>query len=289
MTGSLTPDQVAQYHRDGFLFPLPALSGDEARAYRKSLEDLEARFEQEAPPLPLDHFFRRNTNYVLPFAAQLSQEPAILNAVESLLGPNLMVWSCEFFIKEAGSTPYVSWHQDLTYWGLGEAENLVSAWIALSPATLQSGCMRFLAGSHKQTIQPHTDSFADDNLLSRGQELAVEVDENEASAVELQPGQFSLHHGKMFHASGANTSDDRRIGVVIRYITPDLSQVEGPKGFATLVRGRDDVGNWINIAPPQETFAPADLALHAEVLRAQETFLLDGAKQRPKAYRNAQV
>ena len=130
-----------------------------------------------------------------------------LDAIESILGPDLLLWSCEYFIKEANSRNMVSWHQDLTYWGMDGSDHEVTAWVALSPATEHSGCMKFVAGSHRESLVPHTDTFADNNLLSRGQEIAVEVDEEDATIAALKPGQMSLHHGRMFHASGPNTTN----------------------------------------------------------------------------------
>ena len=121
----------------------------------------------------------------------------------------------------------MTWHQDLTYWGLDDMDE-VTAWVALSPSTTESGCMRFVPGSHKRSLVEHVDTFADDNLLTRGQEIAVDVDESAAADVELRPGQASLHHGHLFHSSGPNTTPDRRIGAAIRYITPSMQQRGGP-------------------------------------------------------------
>ena len=150
----------------------------------------------------------------------------------------------------------------------------VTAWMALSPATAQSGCMRFVPGSHTEAIVPHADTFAEDNLLSRGQEIAVEVDEADAITAELQPGQMSVHHGRLFHASGPNTSADRRIGLVLRFIRPDTPS-QG-KDFAMLMRGADRIGNRINVVPPPGSFTPDKLALYEEGLAAQTAALSAG-------------
>jgi chlorinating enzyme len=206
-----------------------------------------------------------------------AHDPRILDAVESILGPDLMLWSCEYFIKEARTAKVVSWHQDLTYWGMGETDHEVTAWVALSLATPESGCMRFVPGSHKQPIVNHTDTFADDNLLSRGQEIAVEVDENDAIAAALLPGQMSLHHGRIFHASGPNVSNDRRIGFVMRFIRPDTPATGTGRDYAMLVRGCDRARNRVNVAPPPGNFTPAGLALYEEVLAAQSTTIAAGA------------
>ncbi|MGI9413187.1 MAG: phytanoyl-CoA dioxygenase family protein, partial [Hyphomicrobiales bacterium] len=189
------------------------------------------------------------------------------------------VWSAEFFIKEPETDAIITWHQDLTYWGLGETDEEVTAWLALSDVTPESGCMRFVPGSHKNRIVPHEDTFADNNLLSRGQEIAVDVDEDAAVDVVLKPGQLSLHHGRMFHASGPNRSDDRRIGVAIRYITPAVEQHVSPHDYAMLVRGRDDHGHFRLIDGPASDLSPEALALYDEILQTQQVAMTEGAEQ----------
>jgi len=287
MTGSLSDAQVAQYREDGYLCPIDVLSPEEAARHRAGLEGQEAEFGEDSLPRPINQYHRVNAHLVSEMARATAFDPRVLNAVESLLGPDLMLWSCEYFIKEPQADKIVSWHQDLTYWGMGETDHEVTAWVALSPATAQSGCMRFVPGSHKQSIVDHTDTFSDDNLLSRGQEIAVEVDENDAVVAALQPGQMSLHHGRMFHASGPNTSGDRRIGFVMRFIRPDTPAFGKAKDYATLVRGCDRSGFRINMAPLRGSFTPAGLALYEEVLKAQSATLADGAAEQVDFYESA--
>ena len=137
----------------------------------------------------------------------------------------------------------MSWHQDLTYWGLDDAEEM-TAWVALSPSNLDSGCMRFVPGSHKKQLVAHKDTFDENNLLTRGQEIAVEVDDSDGADVILKTGQASLHHGHLFHASGPNRTDDRRIGTAIRYIKPSMKQRTGDKSLVIQVSGEDKFGNF---------------------------------------------
>ena len=126
---------------------------------------------------------------LFPFVDEIMRRPSVLAPVAEILGPDLLIWSATLFIKEAGSPDHITWHQDLTYWGLDSTQE-VTAWIALSPATVESGAMRFIPGSHGQAIVPHRDTFSDTNLLTRGQKIAVEVDEAEAVDVVLAPGQM---------------------------------------------------------------------------------------------------
>jgi ectoine hydroxylase-related dioxygenase (phytanoyl-CoA dioxygenase family) len=275
---SLTEQQVEQYRRDGFLCPIDVLTPEEAAAHRAALEGMEARYGADGLPRPINQYFRVNAHVVSEAARNAALDPRILDAVESILGPDLLIWGAEYFIKEPHTTKIVSWHQDLTYWGMDGTDHEVTAWLALSPATAGSGCMRFVPGSHKQAIVPHTDTFAEDNLLSRGQEVAVEVDEGDAVVAALQPGQMSLHHGRLFHASGPNVTGDRRIGFVVRYIRPDTPKMREGRDFAMLARGADRSLSRINMAPPPGSFSPAALALYEEVLAAQAKTLAAGAE-----------
>jgi ectoine hydroxylase-related dioxygenase (phytanoyl-CoA dioxygenase family) len=214
---------------------------------------------------------------VIPLLAEIARTPAILDAVESILGPDLLVWSVELFIKEPGDGTIVSWHQDITYWGMGETDEEVTAWLALSDVTVEAGCMRFIPGSHKGGIVAHKDTFADGNLLSRGQEIDG-IEETLAEPGPLKPGEMSLHHGRCFHASAPNRSDDRRIGVAIRYVTPEVRQADMARDYAMLVRGRDAAQGWINVAAPVGLFDSRALALYDEILSAQASVLAAGAK-----------
>ena len=173
MEGSVETSVREDYEQDGFCFPIEAMTPDEALGYRRRLEDAEAVFEGDADSLGA---VRNHCNLVLDFVDEITRRPSLTELVSELLGPDLLVWGCSFFIKNPDSPEYVSWHQDLTYWGL-DGLHEVTAWVAFSPATPDNGCMRFLPGSHRQPIVEHQDTFASENLLSRGQEVAVPVDE----------------------------------------------------------------------------------------------------------------
>ena len=277
--GKLTPQQVQHYWQNGFLHPIDVFSDEETLSYRRELEQIEADWLNADLPLPLATYKRVNAQTVIPLAAKMALDPRVLDAVEGVLGPNLMVWSAEFFIKEPHTTHVVGMHQDLTYWGLGETSDQVTAWIALSPATVASGCMDFVAGSHKNPILPHNDTFSDNNLLSRGQEIAVDVAEEDKTHIVLQPGQMSLHHGLTIHGSGPNTSDDRRIGFAIRYLNPDARQEVAERDYAMMARGVDRTGNFIHYMPPSDLFSPASLELYETIRRDQAKALAQGAEK----------
>ena len=241
-------DSIADtYDRDGFVFPIDVVDKAEAEATRADLEAAEAELADDPERLAL---LRSYPDRLLPSFDRLIRNPNLIAAASQALGPNLMVWSAGLFIKEANSPKIVSWHQDLTYWGLDDAEE-TTCWVALSPSNEQSGCMKFVPASHKMQAVPHVDTFSDNNLLTRGQEIAVDVEEGSGVSVVLETGQASMHHGHLFHASGPNTTDDRRIGVAIRYIKTSMKQSTGDRSLVALVSGEDRYRNFTIAEPPQ--------------------------------------
>ena len=283
-TNALTPAQAAQYWRDGYLFPLNLMSIKEAARWRHTLEDMEQNYGEAKMQRTLGTYKRINAQCVMPFAYELATQPRLLDMIEAILGPDILIYGAEFFIKEAQSEQIVSMHQDLTYWGLGATDHLVTAWIALSEVNVESGCMQFVAGSHANQILPHEDTFADNNLLSRGQEIQVQVAEEDKTDIVLRPGQLSLHHGRMIHGSGPNSSEDRRIGFVIRYVSPEVMQEVAQKDYAMLVRGADRARHFVHYTPPPSLFAPSHLALYEEMREAQRQAMMAGASKSSTLY-----
>ncbi|WP_299503585.1 phytanoyl-CoA dioxygenase family protein [uncultured Roseobacter sp.] len=265
------------YERDGFIAPIDIMDPDAAHALRLDLEKAEAELSGDPEKLALLYSY---PDRVLPSFDRLIRHDALISAASAALGPDLMVWSAALFIKEARSPKIVSWHQDLTYWGLDDAEE-TTLWFALSPATVESGCMKFVPGSHHEQIVPHVDTFADDNLLSRGQEIAVDVNEDEAVAAELQPGQASMHHGHLFHSSGPNVTDDRRIGAAIRYIKPSMKQRSGGRPLVALVSGDDKFGHFEIADAPKGRLAEADFMLCRRDAKLKQTLLFEGVDVAP--------
>ena len=266
------PDLKQAFDRDGFVYPLRAMSSEDAAEYRAQLE----AYEAAADTSEKRNVLRRYPNLVLPWVDEITRLPSITDAAAEILGPDLLVLDPPFFIKEPNTTSYVSWHQDLHYWGL-EGEDEVTAWVALSPATRKSGCMKFVAGSHTSKVE-HTDTFAADNLLTRGQEIAVDVDEAEATYGELDTGQFSLHHGRVIHGSSPNETDERRIGLAIRYVPTRMSQAPGGKMAAMLVRGEDTYGNFRLCNRPSGNMNEADFAHWREIAGARNAVLMGDKK-----------
>jgi phytanoyl-CoA hydroxylase len=282
--GKLTQDQQDQYWQDGYLFPMQVVSSVQAKNWRTNLEAIEAKWLDKGLPLPLNTYKRVNAQCVMPLACEIGLNSAILDIVESVLGPDIMLYSTEFFIKEPHTTQVVTMHQDLTYWGMGEIDGLVTAWLALSDVTAQTGCMDFVKASHKNPILPHADSFDENNLLSRGQEIVVEVADKDKVAVQLSPGQLSLHHGLTIHGSGPNSGNDRRIGVAIRYLTPHIQKQAGGQDYAIPARGDCMTGSFRTYSAPNRDFAPEALKLYDEIREVQTAVMMAGAKENSNIY-----
>jgi len=269
MTKVLSSAALESFRRDGYYFPVPALTPAEVARYRNCLEQHEAE-----TGTPLQGNWRHKAHLLFTWVDELVHHPKIVDAAEDVLGPNLLCWTTNFFIKEANSPGFVSWHQDAFYWGLSK-DDVVTAWVALSPANLESGCMKFLPGSQTQDHIQHVDTFHKDNLLSRGQEIAVKVDGEETVDCILNPGEMSLHHVKLVHGSEPNRSNDRRIGLAIRYIPTDLKQLK-VRDSATLVRGVDNYGNFDSEPRPKRDLDDAALAAHADAIGRQVKALYSG-------------
>jgi len=266
----LSRAEIDRFHEDGFLAPIRVMPEAEALDYRRRLE----RFEASAGG-PMAGDLRHKPHLLFTGLADLVRHPRILDAVEDLYGPDLLCWSSSFFIKEQESPAFVSWHQDSTYWGLSRPD-VVTAWVAFTPANESNGAMQVIPGSHHRDQIPHRDTFAKHNLLTRGQEVAVDVDERQAVWLDLRPGEMSLHHVRLVHGSPPNTSDDLRIGFAIRYIPTSVSQVAGDEDSATLVRGEDRYGHFAPDPRPRADLEPGMLAMHRQITERNARILYRG-------------
>jgi non-haem Fe2+, alpha-ketoglutarate-dependent halogenase len=269
----LANNQLGGYQEQGFLFPLPVLSGEETNTLRSRLEALEAQHGGRLPAL-----VNRKPHLLLTWLNLLIRHPRILDPVADILGPDILCWGSGFFIKNPLDPGRVTWHQDSTYWGLSQPD-IVTAWVAFTPSTRENGCMRVIPGTHKLEQLPHQDTFAPDNLLSRGQEIAVAVDESKAVDVILSPGEMSLHHVMLVHGSEPNSGTGRRIGFAIRYLPTYVKQLSGVTDSATLVRGKDTYGHFLPEPAPSSDFHPDAIAFHARMLEANDRILYRGTAE----------
>ena len=262
MARVLSDEQVARYHEDGFLCPVPALSPAEARECRARLETFEA--SQGRPLGRLPGQLRAKTHLLFPWLDDLVRHPAVLAAVEHLIGRDLLVYHLTMWIKDPGDDAFVSWHQDATYFGLDPADQHVTAWVALTDSLPETGCVMALPGSHRLGQLPHTTHRAAANLLSNGQQAEIVIDAARAVPLAMRAGECSLHHTHLLHSSAPNRGRDRRIGVGISYIPTRVRHVGPRRLTASLVRGQDRHGHFDPEPRPCADFDAEARAAHAE-------------------------
>jgi len=273
MARVLTDAALAQYRDQGYYFPLPILRVDEVSRLRSKLEAFET-----AQGHPVEGAQRSKSHLLFKWLDDLMRDARILDVIEDLIGPDILCWNTIFWIKEAHSPSFVSWHQDLKYWGL-DCDDLVTAWVALSHASVESGCMRVLPSSHRSEMLPHDDVYDEANMLTRGQEIAVEVDESAAVSMALSPGQMSIHNVRLAHASGPNNSSDRRIGVSLHYMPTRSRQLVGTWDSAALVRGEDRFEHFAAAPVPSRDMDPVAVAFHEKASSAVRDILFHGAER----------
>lgn len=264
MTKRLTPEQVRHYHENGFFGPVDLLTPEECLEVRRHVEEVEAKLGGQ-----IQKRCQIKAHLPFPFLTDLVSHPRLLDAVEDLIGPNILCWGSSFFQKEADDKTFVSWHQDSTYYGL-EPPDTCTAWIAISEASIASGCMRFLPASHNKGLYSHDELKTAQNLLSRGQTVQG-IDESKAVHVPLKAGQFSFHKEDCLHASHPNTTGDRRIGLSIHYVAPSVRETNFPGASAMLLRGKDTHGYWKEDLRPKVDFDPACMAELDRVLTLYRT------------------
>jgi len=243
---------VSDYNRDGFVSGVPLLDREGAAHHRKALESAEEQLGES-----LHYRFKAHTVLTSPY--QLAIRPDVLDIVEAMIGPDILLYNVTYIIKEPHSPSHVSWHQDLTYWGLSH-DDQVTMWLALSVADEASGCMRMVPGSHLAGRMDHDISQHDkDNVLLQSQTVH-NVDENGAVLCPLQPGEASFHHGWTLHASMPNKSNDRRIGLNVQYLATHVRQTKHDLDTAMLVRGRDEYGHFEPDIPASADLTPEGIA-----------------------------
>ena len=250
----LSPNQLKQYEDEGFVSPINIFSKEEAKEIRDEIELIEKEMPEE-----LEKSGRYNAHLISPLLDEVTHNPKILDAVESLIGEDILVCGTTLFIKNPHEKGFVSYHQDAKYIGL-EPHNWVTAWVAITDSNEHNGCMRMWSGSHKDNLKEHDQKFNQGNLLTRGQTIK-NVPEDQVKPIELKAGQMSLHHPRIIHGSGINKSDDKRIGFVVQsYIGTNVKQVLG-KNSVQLARGVDKFNYHEKIGRPQKLLDENDIKL----------------------------
>ncbi len=259
MSNNLSTEQFNQYQSDGITFPVRVLSPDEAGKYHSAFEELETRLGGKLGYAAWLHLHFR-------WAYELATHPAIADAVESLLGPDIVLLSTLLLCKYPYDPDYASWHQDGTYSRTYQTPT-TTAWIALSDSMPENGCMRVLPGSHQQGMLPHANTYAEHNILKRGPQVQIEVDESQVKDVCLKMGEMSLHHNNLIHGSNPNRSATKRIGFIARFATPQFKQTSTP---AIQLRGRDDYRHFESLKDPPRGDLDQEIAAWVRFNREQQ-------------------
>tara|TARA_B100000029_G_scaffold479748_1_gene527088 strand:+ start:208 stop:1035 length:828 start_codon:yes stop_codon:yes gene_type:complete len=268
----LSSHQIKKYNKEGFVSPINVLSKEQAYEIRKEIENIESKWPNE-----LDGIGRNYVHLISPVFDKVVHNSKVLDAVESIIGKNILVCGTTLFIKNGNEKGFVSFHQDAKYIGL-EPYNWVTAWIAVTDSNEENGCMRMWSGSHKNNLKKHNQKFDENNLLTRGQTIEnVPIDETKP--VILEAGQMSLHHPAVVHGSGLNKSSDRRIGFVIQsYIGTNVKQVLG-KMYTQLARGKDSFNYHESATRPLELMNEKNILLRKKANEELSKIFYSGAKK----------
>lgn len=266
---ALSEEQTTQWRQNGFLFPFPLLDEDERRECLAGL----ARFENwlgDPVNASKELKWRTMPHLILPWVSRLARDPRILDPVEDLLGPNILVFTSTFFIKEANTPTIADWHQDSTYYGV-EPKEEVTVWVALTDASREAGCMDVLPGSLTQL--PHAAHVVENSVNRAGQRITRTLDETQAVPMPLKAGQFSMHHGLCPHRSGPNITPHRRIGLGLNFIPASAKPVGAHRTAGMLVRGADTYGHFEPALPPAGELDADAIATHdIAVTRYRDTY-----------------
>jgi hypothetical protein len=262
----VSPSWSTRYLRDGYLAPIKVLDNAESDRFRALMEGLVAR--RAIDPSLADLMYYKS-HLAFAWFAELCRHPRILDVVEALIGPDILLWNSSFLPKAPRSKTWFSWHQDATYWGL-QPPRVVSVWLALAEVTSEHGCLRVIPGTHLLGQLPHENTFNPDVALPRGQSITAPLDEAAALDVRLRPGEASFHDVYVVHGSGPNCTDEWRLGCNMTFLAAEVRPMNGPE-TAMLVRGQDRFGHFETETWPDGDLTPAALANHAHAMSRMGT------------------
>ncbi|MDH3662995.1 MAG: phytanoyl-CoA dioxygenase family protein [Alphaproteobacteria bacterium] len=248
------------FERDGYAYPFRVLDPDEASEAASGYD----RFQQRARKI-FGEQQRFKAHLLVGWMDRIVHHPKLLDVVEDILGPDILCWSSDFFVKKAHDPGFVSFHQDTTYAGLEPFDGILNCWLALTPSRKENGCLRVLPGTHKLGQLDHETTSSEANMLFFGQTAQIDVDERDVVDMELEPGEMSLHHMAVVHGSQPNRSDTPRLGVVLRYIRPDVRQIKA-RDSATLVHGTDRHGHFDLEPRPEADWSDAAIVAFKDAI-----------------------
>jgi len=272
---NLSPEQIKQYQDKGYLAPIVALTKDEANEVKEEIEFIEKKWPNELKGLG-----RNYVHLISPIFDKIVHNSKILDAVEDIIGKNILVGGTTLFIKDPDKKGFVSFHQDAKYIGF-EPHNWVTAWLAITDSNEENGCMRMYSGTHKEDLRAHNEKFNEGNLLTRGQTVE-NVPIKQTEPVILKAGQMSLHHPKIVHGSGVNRSNKRRIGFVIQsYIGTNVEQVIG-KVYVQQARGEDAFNYHNHVERPTSTMGEKNINIRKMAMEELSNIFYIGLEKKGK-------
>jgi len=261
---TLPAERVSQWKYDGFLSPFSLLDEEELAACRQGVQRYEKWLGKPINAHP-EMKWRSMAHLLMPWVARLARDPRILDTVEDLLGPDILIFTSTFFIKEAHSPTIAAWHQDSTYYGL-EPKEEACVWIALTEASEAAVCMDALSFRGRPRQMSHVSRVVVNSVNRAGQVITEALDDGLPVAMPLKSGWFSIHHGLCPHRSGPNTADHRRIGLGLNYIPTRVRPSGSIRQAALLVRGTDRYGHFEEAAWPQDELGAQEVARHERAM-----------------------
>ena len=274
MPKALTHARVEAFQRDGFVTPVRAMPPKRALHYRQALEAFEARYPNDR--IKLD----QKGHMICPWIDDMIREQGILDAVEDLIGPNILCWGTSLRAKASDGKTFAGWHQDTAYADVKPIVVIVA--LALSPCRTVNGCIRGIPGSHQGPLLPHREAFGTNSLLSREQYIEAAIDESKAIDFELDPGEMALFNNAICHSSNPNFGSDRRIIFLLEMI-PTSAYQHFPRESASLIRGSDSFGNFDTDPRPRIELGTAEVEAWERAVAIQASVLFRGAGRPPRA------
>lgn len=265
MPKQLNGRQIRDYRANGYLYPLDGLDAAAVARYREELRRTETHLGGSL--MAIDKKYRGNLHFLCRWVDELARTPAILDVIEDLLGPDILLYTSRFFIKEPQSEGIAAWHQDSTYFGLRPYDH-VTAWVALCDVTPETGPVEFAVGSHIRGQLRQQSGVIKNSVNTAGQIIVDWFDQSEIDRAILQPGQFSLHHTCTVHQSQPNRSNERRIGLALSFIPTSTRYIGKRRMPACLMRGTDEHGHFDLQPPPQQDFGVTEMERHEVTFKA---------------------
>ena len=277
MPRALPAEALASFRERGFWFPWRIMEREDALAIARELMAFTVSETARRYDDPVNQIYLLKAHLLFKWADGIAHSPRLLDAVESFIGPDIMVWSSGVFWKAPRSGAFVSWHQDSTNYELDWPDRVIRAWVALSPATLENGTTRFLPGAHRLGQLGHRDTVQEEGLLSRGETLDLDIDEERTVPVLIEAGEVSFHHLHAPHASGPNAADYPRVNYVITYIDPCVRPLGGDDS-AVPARGEDRYGHFAPEPRPAADFDPDAMRAHREAMIRRNAIIFRGTQ-----------